>query len=215
MMAFVRNVTGFRLALAPFPHHFHGRLIRHHRHPGNGQLTSTSLVQAVRTQKYSTGDSTNGTDSMGGTGGTGSTGSTDELSDLANRVATLEKTCSSAIHNEFAKLKTELMNNLDESLEKSLKPVNDAINDARWWNRWILGTVVIGIMSKMLFYDKYVEEKLLKKIEDSESKLGTMIHDSEKRITKMVEDALSKFKLELKVAELEKEKMSDQDKKKR
>ena len=38
----------------------------------------------------------------------------------------------------------------------------------------------------------------------SESKLGTMIHDSEKRLSKMVKEALSKFKLKLKVAELEK-----------
>ena len=70
-------------------------------------------------------------------------------------------------------------------------------------------------MLKTLFYDKYTEEKLLKKIESSESKLGTMVHDSQDGLKEMVEEALSKFKRELKVRELEKEKMSDHDKRKR
>ena len=70
-------------------------------------------------------------------------------------------------------------------------------------------------MLKTLFYDKYTEEQLVKKIEGSESKLRAMMCDSENTLTKMVGESLSQFKLELKVAELEKEEMSHHNKRKR
>jgi len=41
-------------------------------------------------------------------------------------------------------MKVELKASLDKSLGKALEPTYDAIKGARWWNAWILGTLIMG-----------------------------------------------------------------------
>ncbi|RPB13390.1 hypothetical protein P167DRAFT_535095 [Morchella conica CCBAS932] len=101
----------------------------------------------------------------------------------------------------FKKLKDELKDELKETLEKSLATTNDGIKDLRAWVRWIVGTFGIGIMLKLIFYDRYMEEKL-------EKKQGEM----ETRLTILIQNAITQLKLELKVEHQERL-LSDQNKK--
>ncbi|PUU74356.1 hypothetical protein B9Z19DRAFT_1196299 [Tuber borchii] len=188
MTSLVRSVSRFRPMLAPFLHRYHRTLINHFPVPATGQPTPPTIISSMRMQMYSTG----------------SAGSTDRLSDLSRRVTVLEKTCVLAIEKGFAKLKTELVDHLEDKIEKSLVPVSDMINNARLLNRWLLGALISGVLLKTLFWDRGTEEKFLEGIGDSETKLGQLIRDSEGRVIKMVEEALLKFKFGLKAEELEK-----------
>ncbi|CUS12850.1 unnamed protein product [Tuber aestivum] len=165
----------------------------------NGQLTSTSLVQFVRTQTYSL-----------------------------------------AIQDGFTKLEARVVIGLDKSLQKSLVPINDAINDVHLWNRWISslrglrGLESCGPLPPFpapprrlawgappmwgpatapgQFYSSEHGQgppmtpvqgagrgSGSRKIPHTRNGVGvgTMVHDTEDRLTKLFEDALFELKVEL------------------
>ncbi|KAG0125680.1 hypothetical protein HOY82DRAFT_672981 [Tuber indicum] len=126
---------------------------------------------------------------------------TSEPSDSAGKATSSEKSSDTATEEDrFVKLKAELK----DELEKGLVATNDGIKDIRSWIRWIVGTFSVGLMMKIVFYDRHVEEKLIGKIQESEAKvvaiegrLTDKIQESESRITTMVTNALAQLKLEL------------------
>ncbi|RPA98972.1 hypothetical protein L873DRAFT_1789909 [Choiromyces venosus 120613-1] len=118
-----------------------------------------------------------------------------EPDSLTTRITNLEKTYGSIIEDGFKELKNDLKSELkhelmtmEKSMDRSFATCNNRINDLSSWNQWIIGTICTGVMFKVVFYDRYTEEKLMAKILDSET-----------RITTMVQNALIQLKLELRI----------------
>ncbi|PUU81693.1 hypothetical protein B9Z19DRAFT_1062406 [Tuber borchii] len=88
------------------------------------------------------------------------------------------------MEDRFTRLEAALKAELTKSLEKGLKATNDGIKQIHSWIRMIIGTISIGVMLKLVFYERYMEEKLIARIQESETKSVSM---EERLITKIQE----------------------------
>ncbi|PUU74353.1 hypothetical protein B9Z19DRAFT_1068277 [Tuber borchii] len=211
MTSLVRGVSRFRPMLAPFLHRYHRTLINHFPVPATGQPTPPTIISSMR-MHFSTNGCLEGAGGANNPSNVADTGATDPLDALSDRIVLFEKTYNSAIEDGFANVKEDLKKRLETSVERSLVPTIDTIKDTCGWNRWILGTLVMGFLLKTLFYDRHTEEKLYNKIEGSEARVGRLIEDSEARLTRMLSDSLFAAKLELKLKQLENNNTSDKKK---
>ncbi|KAG0133610.1 hypothetical protein HOY82DRAFT_590703 [Tuber indicum] len=112
-----------------------------------------------------------------------------------------------------SELKDELMK-MEKIMDRSFAACNDGIRDLRGWVKWIVGTVVVGVMFKVVIHDRYMEDKLMVKIIDSGKEVMVAIRDSEAGITTMVQNTLLQLKLELRMSQQD-ELLADDAKKKK